>query len=331
MRGGRLRRGLKHMPGLASIYRAFGARWRRPRSARQSALQEHQCAPHKSRGGQPRTWLTCGQVVRGYVFPQFGGTSWYRFLRERCRPTPRRLALSLCSGDGAVERQLLKWGVCRACEGVDISPALVAWARGRARAEGVANVTYRVADVETMELTGNCYDLVVGWMGLHHLSHLRGMFARVRGALRRDGLFVVNEYVGPARFQMPSAQVELICEWLARLPPSLRVTASGEVRNGFRPPRPEEVAAEDPTEAISSDRILPELERQFEIVERVDYGGNLLQWVLLDITQNFQADNPEHQAWLERLFEAEREFLRQGAVSSDFTFVIARPKGNRGG
>jgi hypothetical protein len=36
---------------------------------------------------------------------------------------------------------------------------------------------------------------------LHHVDDLEHMLDQAAASLRREGLFVVNEYVGPARFQ----------------------------------------------------------------------------------------------------------------------------------
>ena len=81
--------------------------------------------------------------------------------------------------------------------------------------------------------------------------------------------------------------------------------------------------AVDPTEAIRSADIIPALESQFDLLERVDYGGTLLNLVLEEIAGTFQ-DTPEDLAVLEPLFEAERDYLRRGVISSDFAVLVAR-------
>jgi SAM-dependent methyltransferase len=274
--------------------------------------------------------LSCDQVLEDYVYAQLGGVNWYGFIRRYSGPEPFDLGLSLCCGEGAVERNLVRYGVCRACEGIDISPQALTYAREAARKAGVSTITYRIADVEKVKLEPERYDLAAGWMGLHHLKRLGPVFAQLKQGLRAKGIFVVNEYVGPARFQMPGLQAELINTWLQKLPEELRRTPSGEIRDVFLPPTVQQVIARDPSEAFSSDRILPELRRHFDIVAQVDYGGVLLQWVLADLTQNFDPENAEHRAWLQRLYEAEREVLRSGTLPSDFTFIIARkPEGER--
>jgi SAM-dependent methyltransferase len=223
---------------------------------------------------------------------------------------------------------MIKRQIVRACEGVDISPQSVAACKEAAKANALTTLTYRVGDVEKLALPRDTYDLVVGWMALHHLADPGRVFARVSRALRPNGVFVVNEYIGPPRFQMPDLQAKLIDEWVRKLPEELRRTSTGVIGQGFTPPTVAQVIARDSSEAIASDRILPELERHFVIVERVDYGGMLLQWILEDTAQNYDRHNSEHQAWLGRLYDAERDILRRGLLRSDFTFIIARPGGD---
>jgi SAM-dependent methyltransferase len=264
-------------------------------------------------------------VLRERVFPQLGGLDWFSFLREKCGPLPREDCLSLCCGDGSVERHLVKAGICRACEGVDISPAAIEVCQQEAESTNLSTLTYRVLDVEHARLPVASYDLVIGWMALHHIQNLSQLFRQVKRALRPGGLFVINEYVGPVRFQLPEAQEAMIDEWVRKLPARLRVASDGQMRDGWTRPNVEDMIRIDPSEAVRSDQILPELEREFVTVERIDYGGGLLQWVLHDITQNLDPENAEDVSWLRRLCAGEQELMQQGLLASDFSLVIARP------
>ena len=321
-----IRSTLKRVPGLAQAYRAARRLLRHGSSMgdRTAAFWGH-AAVNREGGEYAREWLSCPQVLRESVFPRLGGLDWFGFLREKCRPLPRENCLSLCCGDGSVERHLVKMGICRACEGVDISPAAIAVCRQEAESAGLSTLTYRVVDVERARLPATSYDLVIGWMALHHIQNLSQLFHQVKRALRPGGLFVVNEYVGPARFQLPEAQVAMIDEWVRRLPARLQVASNGQIRDGWTRPNVEDMIRIDPSEAVRSDQILPELEREFVIVERVDYGGGLLQWVLHDITQNLDPENAEDVSWLRRLCTAEQGLMKQGILASDFCLVIARP------
>jgi SAM-dependent methyltransferase len=261
------------------------------------------------------------------VFPRFGGEDWYRYVAERYCSAPRALALSLCCGDGHVEQNLIKYRICDAAEGVDISPEAIAVCRDAAAQLGCDRLSYRVADVERERLPERKYDLIVAWMALHHLRRLDHVLRQVARALAPDGIFIASEYVGPPRFQLPRRQIEAANALLQDIPAQLRLLpAAGGVKERCDPAPLARMLQNDPSEAVSSHRIIPAVGRHPEIVEQIDYGGSLLMVVLSGIAQNFDSAVPEHRVVLDRLYRAERSVLASGELPSDFTFLVARPR-----
>jgi len=335
------------VPGLRPAYRAVrSACWRLRDSAADGWWLLRAAAPfgllsqqrvaavwgegaegrQRAQHGGATLWLDSPQVLRGYVFPQFQGKHWYQYLADRYCPQPRTRGLSLCCGDGEIERNLLRFRICQMCEGLDVSSRAVELARHQAAAAGLADrLAYRVADVERARFTPDSCDLIVAWMALHHLRKLGHIFREVKRALKPDGIFIINEYVGPPRFQVPDDQVACINSLLASLPEELRRKPDGvTIKDRFVRPRLSEIIRHDPSEAVSSHRILPQLRRHLAVVEEVAYGGAILQWLLAGIVQNFREDHPHHRAHLERLYAAERDALQNGRFASDFAFVVAK-------
>lgn len=328
---------LKRVPGLAAGYGALRAGWWRLRAGfpvglvakgRVSAVWGGDA---RERAGRiPRDWLDHMGVLRGYVFPQFGGVDWYQYVRERYCREPRALGLSLCCGDGHVERDFVRYGLCSAAEGVDVAPEAVAVCRQEAEAAGLSDrLRYWAGDVERTRLPRERYDIVVAWMALHHLRRLDHVFGEVGRALKPGGIFIANEYVGPARFQLPRERVEAVNTLLAELPEEVRRLESGDVKERFDSPTLEEVVRHDPSEAVRSDRILPTLGQYLSVAECIEYGGSLLYWLLQGIVHNFDSDDAEHGALLDRLYAAEREGIESGRWRSDFAFVIGRRPDDR--
>jgi len=341
-----LRHVFTRIPGLRPLYRAARASWWRVKDIANDGYWRMKGALAISASAKRRVsevwgqsaegldsgiewktkgWLGIDDVLWRYVFPRFQGKDWYHYIADRYCPTPRPLALSLCCGSGVHERDFITFGLCASAEGIDISPEAIAVCRRAAEEAGLADrLTYRVADVELAQLESGKYDIIVAWMALHHLRRLKRVFRQVRHALKPDGIFVVNEYVGPARFQLAPRQVELVNSALAGIPASLRRKLDGSLKETFAVASLREIIQHDPSEAVCSHRILPLLRREFSSLECIDYGGTLLNWALVDISQNFDSGDPDHRAVLDRLYAAEREVLASGEFSSDFTFIIAR-------
>ncbi len=336
---------LKLIPGLRPLYRALRATWWKTKDTAndlywrtRGALPVNLTAKHRvsdvwgqdaaaldtKADWRAKGWLGVEDILWDYVFPKFGGKDWYQYLAERyCQP-PRALALSLCCGSGEVERNFLRLNLCQTAEGTDISSQAIEVCRRAATSAGLSDrLTYSVADVERALLPPEKYDLIIAWMAFHHLRRLDHIFREVKRALKPDGIFIMNEYVGPARFQVPDQQVALINSALIQIPTELRRLPDGRYKDNFRRPSLREIINHDPSEAIRSHRILPSLRRHLELVECIEYGGCLLNWLMQGISQNFDPGNAEHKAVLSHLIELEREALKQG-FTSDFAFVIAR-------
>ena len=138
-----------------------------------------------------------------------------------------------------------------------------------------------------------------------------------------------NEFVGPNQFQWTDAQLEHANRLLNRLPAAYRRSIKGEgERDAILRPTIETMNEVDPTEAICSEDILPEVLRRFEIIHQTDFGGTLLQLVLEDIAGNF-TDTEESRAQLRMLMDEEQRLIREGVIGSDFTVVVARHKNGR--
>jgi SAM-dependent methyltransferase len=135
---------------------------------------------------------------------------------------PVERCLSLCCGFGGVERHLAARGVFRHCMGLDCSANAVKCAQEQARAAGVGNVEYRVADLNHISLETDSFDLVIAVGGLHHLIELDHVASEVRKALRPGGVFICNEYVGPNYQKVPCRQREIINAVIHLLPDRLR-------------------------------------------------------------------------------------------------------------
>ena len=126
--------------------------------------------------------------------------------------------LSLGCGTGGNE---LLWAKTRAFslrEGVDVAPERIVFATRTAADEGLADVLrFRVTDVNRMTADGERFDVLLGLQSLHHFDHLDETLPRLAQLIEPDGLFVIDEFVGPTRFQWTDAQLDA-----AALLPGLR-------------------------------------------------------------------------------------------------------------
>jgi hypothetical protein len=84
--------------------------------------------------------------------------------------------------------------------------------------------------------------------------------------------------------------------------------------------------AVDPTEAIRSDEIIGVLQQYFEIIEKKEWGGNVLQYMLAGISGNFTPEDESLRDRLRMLTNIEETLIKYGELKSDFAYIVARAR-----
>jgi ubiquinone/menaquinone biosynthesis C-methylase UbiE len=275
-------------------------------------------------------WLDSAIVLETYVQPRFSGSphvNWLIGLVDRLRIPKTGRWLSLGCGAAGLEVFAAGQGLFQSMVALEASSISLDQARQAAATQAVTNVDFRLANIDRLELDPSSYDVVLMNMSLHHVKELRTLLSQVRRALRADGFFLINEFVGPRQFQFTDLQLSLVADLLAALPEEWRRdSTTGQVKDHYRRMPVEHWNVTDPSEAIRSDRIVPEVEKQFRVIERIDYGGTILNLLLEHIVHNFDPAVEKDVAAIRLLSTFEAILIRQGVIQSDFTAMAARKR-----
>jgi SAM-dependent methyltransferase len=233
--------------------------------------------------------------------------------------------LSLGCGTGGNELLWARTGAFSLLKGVDVAPARIEFATRTAAEEGLADVLrFEVADVERMASGGERFDVLLGLQSLHHFDRLDATLPRLAALLEPDGLFVVDEFVGPTRFQWTDRQLEAANAVLDLLPEERRRLPDGRIKRRVVRPSRMAMVLDDPSEAVDAAALLPGLRRLFDVVEERPYGGTALHIAFSGIAHNLRDQEPETLALLERCFAVEDEALPE--IGHDFVALVCRPK-----
>src|SRR5262245_38150594 len=81
--------------------------------------------------------------------------------------------------------------------GVDLSEDMIATAKERAAALGLAHVEFRAADVTTLELAPGSFDVVLGRWSVIYMRDVAATLARVRKALVPGGRIALTAWAPP--------------------------------------------------------------------------------------------------------------------------------------
>ena len=233
--------------------------------------------------------------------------------------------LSLLSpgcGTGSKELKFAHFSNFQFIEAFDIAPNRIKVAKENAKQFGFKNIQYAISDVFKFNFGKNKYDVVVFDSFLHHIKKLDEIIDKIYHSLKPHGILVINEYVGPNRFQWSKEQLKLSNEALRNLPVFFRKRWRSESKKSkiYRPGLLRMLLS-DPSEAANSENILSKVKERFKLLEEKPYGGNILQLTLKDISHNFIGENKEGVELLNALFEIEDNFLSNGN-KSDFIFGV---------
>lgn len=273
------------------------------------------------RGDEPSTWLH-EELVRRYVNRRISGSEhvwpldWFgAWLDEHHDGRRFESGVSLGCGEGALERAVIVQGLCRSMVGLDLSGEAVKSAAEQAEQAGIDSIRYRRADMNHLAFEdSDAFEIAFFHQSIHHVDALEHCLGTVARTLPADGFLYLDEYVGPSRDQWAPELIAAAQAVFDELPTAVKRRPRLELPVDWR----------DPSEAIRSAEIVPVVEEHFEIIEKRDYGGNLLAVIhpWLDLGS---CDADARNAVLAQLLDAEDALLADG-VPSYYTVIVAAPR-----
>ena len=283
-----------------------------------------------------RSWTGIPEIHLNHNFRVTGDRNayWITWLRDRYFTGGfAGDTLSLGCGEGHLDRIFKDCGFTfRSFTGLDISPRAVERARELAAERGglAPTTTYATGDLNTDTLPANAFDFIYFFQSLHHIEQLEHALGQCAAALRPGGLLMVNEYVGPSRFQWTPKQKSMADTLIMMLPPELRIdllAGDGRLKTVSVSPTVEEMILGDPSESVRSGEIERVLQQYFEVVADKPWGGTLTYLVFENIAGNFNPANPYHKSIIELLIHHENQLIDLQVLPSDFKLLLARPRG----
>lgn len=232
--------------------------------------------------------LVCGEAIDGVH------QGFTRRLERLAPAGGYARAISVGCGSGGKEVSLLRARLVQRFDLFEIAEFRRAQIQAKADEHGVGDrVTIHIGDAFAQPLSPD-YDLVYWNNSLHHMFDARQAVSWSHRALRTGGIFAMDDFVGPTRFQWTDSDLEVACRVRGLLPDRLLVhPRNPAVRIARTVERPSiaQMMASDPTEAADSESILPALEEIFSGCEVIATGGVIYHLALNDVLANFAGDD----------------------------------------
>jgi ubiquinone/menaquinone biosynthesis C-methylase UbiE len=276
-------------------------------------------------------WWIIPKVAKhfNYLITGDENVSYYQYISDRYLSGKKDLmGLSLGCGKGGREIRWAKLCDFKKIEAYDISESCIKVAKECSSEEGYSSIIdYHAADIYNVAFRENCYDVVFVEQSLHHFSPLKKLLEKINKCLTLDGYFIVNEFVGPSRFQWTDKQLEIVNSIRSILPSRYRVYAldNSICKKVIRPSRLSMILT-DPSEAVESSNIMPLLNKIFDIVEIKPYHGAILHLLFDGIALNFLSQDEQTERYLRLCIEIEDLLTQAGEVQSDFVLVVCKKR-----
>lgn len=185
--------------------------------------------------------------------------------------------------------------------------------------DGTTQVDYKISDVNKIELEPESYSIVYMQHSYHHIEEVEHLAGQIRQSLKPNGLFILNDYIGPNYLQRSKAQIEITRRIWRTLPAQLRVNPQGKVLEDIHiPPK----SSLSPCEAIKSEDILAALHRNFDF-EHISLFGGLLFPLFNGFAQNY---GMKDDLFLRSMWEMDKILIEKGIIEPNFIRAIMRPK-----
>jgi len=232
--------------------------------------------------------------------------------------TEGKVLISIGCGTGNHEIKLASLNPQLRVIGYDLAESLLREGRDKAIQASVKNISFVHADAYRLQFDTESLDFFLFNASLHHLHDVDSFIKKkIIPALKKNGLVILNEYVGPNRMNFPASQINESSSLLHYIPEQKRKIAfTGIIKTRSYRLGKWRMFLSDPSECIESENILPVLHKHFTVLEEKPLGGNLLMPALKHIAHHFVTDDGE----LEKLFDLEDEYLKEN--KPDYTFGV---------
>ncbi len=235
--------------------------------------------------------------------------------------------VSVGGGSGSKEMMLLESGLVEHMIIYELSGKRIEAGRKAAARRGLGSrIEFIEQDAFTADIPDGAFDLVHWNNALHHMMDVNAALGWSRRVLKKDGLFFMDDYVGPNRFQWTAESLRVASRIRQRLPERYLQKADDpnvQVPKEIKRPNPRRIIREDPSEAPDSARILACLKRHFPGATVVRTGGLVYNLALTHTLHNFSDDDEIDRAVMRNLMLVDELVLDIPGVNNHYAVAIA--------
>jgi ubiquinone/menaquinone biosynthesis C-methylase UbiE len=246
------------------------------------------------------------------------------YLVNRVSDRPDARMLSLGSGPAGLEFMVSRQAPLLTIDCLDLNPQLLEAGRSQAAAEGL-RVNFEQADLNSVDLPENEYNLIFCHASLHHILEIETLAQQMRKALRANGELVVVDVLTRDGYLMWPENRKLVHKIWKTLPERYRLN-----HTGYHPrKRVDRKIWEWDTrasgmECLRTEAVLPSLRENFTSVHYVPYFGICRRFFDQMYGPNYDLSRPLDRALVDWIWELDCDMLGNGQLRPETFFGVFR-------
>ncbi|MBI4876976.1 MAG: methyltransferase domain-containing protein [Acidobacteria bacterium] len=242
-------------------------------------------------------------------------------LTRLLRRAPGQRLLSLGSGPGGVELVLAREAPEAEYVCLDLNPDLLTLGARSAEAEGLP-VRFAECDLNTIDLAGNDFDLVLCHASLHHVVELERLMDQIRRTLRADGKLVVVDVVTRDGGRMAPSTAKVADAIFRTLPARYRLNHTAYSDKRLDTALWQADTRATGMECIRSGDVLPLLRKQFREELFAGYLSLARRFFESMYGPNFDLTRQPDRAIFDWVWELDCHYLATGELPPESFFGI---------
>jgi len=249
-------------------------------------------------------------------------------LLKRLRGKRLKQGVSVGCGNGDKEIRLLQLNVVEKFILFELSEEMVRVVKDKAIRLNLADrIEIRLENAFLHDFTDVKIDFIHWNNSLHHMFDVPAAIKWSYDILESDGVFYMDDYVGPTRFQYSEKAIHIVNEIRDDLPHKYLKSQyhDGQYFGHYINCDPNifETALGDPSEAVDSGRILKSLKDYFPEAEIILTGGIIYFVALGGLYENFDEKNEKDVSVLNTLLERDKNYAQSLDDMSPYAVALA--------
>jgi len=272
----------------------------------------------------PPIWTEVERRFEDAIEAKIGVRSLYHYVARHVRGKSHVSVLGLGSGACGPELEGIapmlreqQCGMDLMC--IDINPTIMEQARLEARKRGVS---FRglVADVNTLTLDPERYDVIVAYAALHHFVALDRIAREINRGLRPDGIFVTVDIPTRNGYRMWDETHTIVTALWKVLPAKYKIAHTGYPTPTYVETYENEDYSRDSFECINSEAILPALRHHLHEVAFVPALCIARRFFDTKFGPNYDLDDALDRAIFEFIMRLDGYYIETGALKPETFF-----------